>query len=175
MLPSTAGISLKYRRRFLGFSVLSFLNRNTDAIRAIGSLISAAAAVAACIFIPLQIASSERNSRETAAREIYREFLNISIQRPELASQDLCAFTNPIRRSAYESYVDYLLYSAEQLIALDQADWESTVLLDLSPHRAYLCTFDVADLDELTPAVASLVTGLRSTCAKEPTCDGEQK
>jgi hypothetical protein len=79
----------------------------------------AAAAISACIFVPWQIWSNERTNRETAAREIYREFLNISIQRPELASQDLCAFTNPINRSAYESYVDYLLYSAEQVIELD--------------------------------------------------------
>jgi len=153
--------------------VLTFLNRNADAIRALGSVVSAAAAISACIFVPWQIWSNERTNRETAAREIYREFLNISIQRPELASQDLCAFTNPINRSAYESYVDYLLYSAEQVIELDQADWESTVLLDLEPHRTYLCTFDVDDLDDLTPTVASLVTQLRSSCPKVPACDGE--
>jgi hypothetical protein len=158
-----------------GFFVLSFLHRNADAVRAFGSLVSAAAAVAACIFVPWQIASNERSNRETAAREIYREFLNISIQRPELASQNLCAFTDPINRSAYESYVDYLLYSAEQVIALDKTDWEATVLLDLSPHLAYLCTFDAADLNDLTPEVVSLVNGLRSGCAKVPACEGAKE
>lgn len=153
--------------------MLSFFNRHAEAFRALGSMVSAATAVAACIFVPWQIASNERTSRETAAREIYREFLSISIQRPELASQDLCAFTNPINRSAYESYVDYLLYSAEQVIELDQADWETTVMLDLMPHQTYLCTFDAADLDDLTPAVALLVAGVRSSCPKVPTCEGD--
>jgi hypothetical protein len=129
-----------------------------------------AAALAAAIFVPWQIAANDRTSRDQAAREIYREFLNISIQRPELAARDICALTDPVARKAYESYVDYLLYTAEQVMALNPSDWEADITARLRLHSRYLCTFDPADLESMTPAVASLVGRLTGACDTTTTC-----
>jgi hypothetical protein len=147
-----------------------WLERHAQAIQSAGALVMSAAAVAAAVFVPLQIAANDRTSREQTAREIYREFLSISIQRPELAKRDFCTMTDPVERAAYESYVDYLLYTAEQVMDLNADDWKTAITARLRSHEAYLCTFEPADLEALTPAVASLLDGMVAGCAAAPAC-----
>ncbi len=151
-----------------------WLERHAQAIQALAAMLMAAAAVAAAFFVPWQIAANERTSRDQAAREIYREFLSISIQRPELTIRNHCALTNPAERAAHESYVDYLLYTAEQVMDLNPADWEGAIAARLRAHQGYLCTFDDADLEDLTPAVAQLVDALVLDCAASAVCGGSQ-
>ena len=151
-----------------------WLERHAQAIQALAALVMAAAAIAAAFFVPWQIAANERTSRDQAAREIYREFLSISIQRPELTTRNHCALTNPVERAAYESYVDYLLYTAEQVLDLNPADWEGAIAARLRSHQGYLCSFDDADLEDLTPAVALLVDELVLDCAAPAVCGGSQ-
>ncbi|SHM73377.1 hypothetical protein SAMN05443432_11341 [Roseovarius litoreus] len=154
--------------------MVGWLERHAQAIQAAGALVMSAAALAAAIFVPWQIAANDRTSREQAAREIYREFLNISIQRPELAAQDVCTLTDPAKRAAYENYVDYLLYTAEQVMELNPSDWETDITARLRLHTRYLCTFAPADLEAMTPAVASLVQGLTLACDSSMTCPRAQ-
>jgi len=156
----------------LGLSMLIWCKRHLQGIQTIAALVTAAAALAAVVFVPWQIAANERTSREQAAREIYREFLSISIQRPELTTRDFCALTDPVQRAAYESYVDYLLYTAEQVMDLNPSDWDGAITARLRSHQSYLCTFHQTDLDALTPAVALLVGRLISGCDAKVTCEG---
>lgn len=157
-----------------GGAMAGWLERHAQAIQAAGTLVMSFAAVAAAVFVPLQIAANDRTSREQSAREIYREFLSISIQRPELANRDYCSLNGPVERAAYESYVDYLLYTAEQVMDLNASDWEPAISARLRSHQGYLCTFDAEDLDALTPAVAALVEGLKSGCPATALCGSEQ-
>ena len=147
-----------------GVRVLAFFKRHAEAIGAIGTILMALAAVAAAIFVPLQIAANDRTSREQAAREIYREFLNITIQRPELAAPQSCPAADPLRQRAYQAYVDYLLYTAEQVLDLSPEDWRDTVAAQLAPHRAYLCGFEASDMAAMTVQVADLVAALQTGC-----------
>lgn len=147
-----------------------WLHRNAQVIQSAAALVMAAAAVAAAVFVPWQIAANDRVSRGQAAREIYREFLAISIQRPELSARTYCALTSPVERAAYESYVDYLLYTAEQVMDLDPADWSSVILARLSAHEDYLCTFGPDDLAALTPDVHLLIGDLTERCDNAPSC-----
>lgn len=149
----------------------SWLQRQAQVIQTASALVMAGAALAAAVFVPLQIAANDRTSREQAAREIYREFLNISIQRPDLARPGTCLPADPVQRAAYESYVDYLLYTAEQVLDLDPEDWRATIAARLAGHSAYLCSFDSDDRDAMTPAVAALVGDLQADCATPaPSC-----
>lgn len=152
--------------------MVSWLERHSQAIQAAGALTMAAAALAAAIFVPVQIAANDRTTRNQAAREIYREFLNISIQQPDLARGDVCALARPERRTAYDSYVDYLLYTAEQVMDLNPADWETTIAARLQLHTTQLCGFDDADLEALIPALATLVEGVMAGCDAAPPCPG---
>lgn len=141
-----------------------WFERHAQAIQGIGALVTSAAALAAVVFVPWQIAANDRTSRAQTAREIYREFLSLSIQRPELAARDHCSPASAKDRAAYEAYVDYLLYTSEQVMDLNPADWQTAIAARLRAHHPYLCSFDSADLDSLTPAVAGLISGLLAQC-----------
>lgn len=154
--------------------MLSFVERYGQVIQSVAALATAVAAVAAVLFVPWQIAANDRNNRAQAAREIYREFLSISIQRPELTALSYCSVADPVARAAHESYVDYMLYTAEQVLDLNAADWEATIGARLRSHAPYLCTFQDDDLDALTPAVAMMVRQIVADCPAASICDGTQ-
>lgn len=147
-----------------------WLEKRALVLQGISALVMAAAAVAAVVFVPLQIAANDRASRDQAAREIYREFLNISIQRPELAMGRDCPPDDPVQGAAYESYVDYLLYTAEQVLSLNPVDWEASISARLALHMGYLCSFGESDLDGVTPAVGALVGRLWQDCPPAALC-----
>jgi len=151
-------------------SLASWFEKKSQIVQAICAIVMAGAALGALVFVPLQIAANDRTSREQAAREIYREFLNISIQRPDLVAQDYCALVDPVQKAAYEAYVEYLLYTAEQVLALSQADWQSTIAARLQGHQGYLCTFDDNDIASMTAPVSDLVERLRFGCAIDLAC-----
>jgi hypothetical protein len=157
-----------------GFYMLRFIERHGQVIQSVATLATAFAAVAAVLFVPWQIAANDRNNRAQAAREIYREFLSISIQRPELTALAYCSLTDPVERAAHESYVDYLLYTAEQVLDLNAADWEAAIGARLRSHAPYLCTFQNDDLDALTPAVAEMVSQIVSDCPAASICEEHQ-
>jgi hypothetical protein len=47
------------------------------------------------VVIPYQVAQADRIQRDQTAREIYREFLNLTVQKPDLANADYCTLEGP--------------------------------------------------------------------------------
>ena len=92
-----------------------WLEANSKSIQALGAIVTMLAAVFALIGVKVQIDASARQAREQSARDIYREFLNLSISRPDLADPDLCKIKDDGGTLAYENYLEYALYTAEQL------------------------------------------------------------
>jgi len=74
--------------------VVNWPERLAQASQAAGALVMSAADLAAAIFVPWPIAANDRTSHDQAPREMYRDVLNISMQRPKLAAQDICALTD---------------------------------------------------------------------------------
>lgn len=147
-----------------------WFHRHSAALQGVAAGVTALAALAALVIVPWQIAANDRSQRENSAREIYREFLNITIQRPDLASRDACAPATPAETAAYEGYVEYLLYTAEQVLTLGPDDWGPTISARLAPHAPVLCGFEPADFEALTDPVAALVHEVRRGCAALPAC-----
>jgi len=147
---------------------MAWLARNSSALQALAALLTVAVAIAALIGIKLQIDASYRVQREQSAKEIYRELLNISIANPDLAAPDYCALKKSPRFSAYQAYVDYVLYTAEQVIDMDDS-WTLTIERQLESHSAYLCSDDAPD--ENAPAVEALLKSFRShACKTQAAC-----
>lgn len=90
----------------------NWLTRNADPLEAVGVRATAFAALTALVVIPCQMAQADRIQRDQAAREIYREFLNLTVQKPDLATADYCALKDPNQTTAYAAYVEYLLYTS---------------------------------------------------------------
>lgn len=143
-----------------------WLERNAKALQALGALVTMVAAVAALIGVKVQIDASARQQREQSARDIYREYLNLSIAKPELADPDYCAIKGTPNESAYEDYVDYLLYTSEQVLAA-LPDWQPTINERLLPHREYLCA--TKGMIDDTPEVEVLLDRFRAKYCKSAT------
>ena len=147
---------------------MNWLERHSKALQALSAIVMAVVAVAALAGVKYQIDASYRVQREQSAKEIYREFLNISIANPDFAAPDYCALRRTPRRAAYEAYAEYLLYTAEQVIAMDGA-WAATFDEQLKTHAAYICA--EPDLIGYSDDVEALVKRFRTAnCAAAPAC-----
>lgn len=102
-------------------------------------MLTAAIAAVALIGVALQINENDRLQREQGARETYREFLKLGIEHPDLSNADWCSIRHDDTRAAYEHYVEYALYTAEQVLAADPA-WHGPMTQALQPHSSYLCS-----------------------------------
>ncbi len=116
--------------------------------------------------IPYQVAQADRIQRDQTAREIYREFLSLTVQKPELANADYCALKDPKEQTAYAAYGEYLLYTSEQMIDTSP-DWRAPMASYLGDHKVYLCSRDVWDANG---DAAALVADLGLVCQPEDTC-----
>lgn len=144
----------------------SWLARNAEPLEAVGAIATAFAALTALVVIPYQVAQADRIQRDQTAREIYREFLNLTVQKPDLANADYCALNDANQTTAYAAYVEYLLYTAEQTIDTSP-DWRVPMAGYLGDHMEYLCSQEVWDAQG---DVEALVANLGLVCKPEHQC-----
>ena len=147
--------------------MLAWLNRHSAALEALGGIATAFATLTALIVIPYQVGQSDRIQRDQTAREIYREFLNLTVQKPELANADYCALQDVNQTTAYAAYVEYLLYTAEQMIDTSP-EWRGPMASYLEDHMPYLCTESIWDAQ--SPDIRDLVADLALTCEAAHQC-----
>lgn len=148
-----------------------WFHRNAEPLQAVGGFLTALLALGALVVIPWQINQADRIQREQAARDIYREFLNISVQNPKLASADWCVLKEPGEKAAYEAYVEYLLYATEQLVGTDP-DWRAPMTGWIEDHAPYVCA--KPDWSGYTPDVQALMTQFTAAnCADVPACPAQ--
>ncbi len=146
-----------------------WLERHAKALQALAAIVTVAAAGIALVGIKVQIDANNRAQQEQSARDIYREFLNLSIARPELADPDYCAIKGSASAGAYENYVEYMLYTADQLLSVSP-DWSATMAEHAAGHRAYLCTQQ--DWSDDSPAIRAFMGRFQAEqCAgHQPVC-----
>lgn len=146
-----------------------WLERNGQAIQAFAALVTMLVAMAALVGVKLQIDANAQQQREQSARDMYREFLNLSIGKPEFAAPDYCAMQTGPELTAYKNYVEYMLYAADQLLSVS-SDWEPTMTEHMLEHSEYLCSED--DWSDDSDAVQSLISRFRAAqCqAYAPAC-----
>ncbi len=148
---------------------MNWLTRHAAPLEALAALITALVAVAALIAVPLQIRANEKVQAEQSAREIYREFVALSVQKPELADPDICALRSDAKQqTSYAFYVEYMLYTAEQVVELDPS-WGQTMAEYFAPHGAAIC--EKSDLSAYSDNLARLISAFQTTgCPAPVTC-----
>lgn len=144
----------------------NWLTRNAEPLEALGALATAFAALTALVVIPYQVAQADRIQRDQTAREIYREFLSLTVQKPELAMADFCTLSDANQTAAYAAYVEYLLYTAEQMVATSP-DWRDLMAAYLADHMGYLCSPLV---HEAKGEVEGLIAQLGLICQPQHQC-----
>ena len=149
------------------FSLLGWFDRHSNAVQGIAAVATAVIALSALIGVKVQIDAAARTQQEQSARDIYREFLNLSISKPEFSAPDYCAIRGGPKEMAYKNYLDYLLYTSEQMLAVSP-DWENALAEHLEAHEQYLC--GVSDWSGYPDSVEAMVTKVkRKVCAKAVT------
>jgi hypothetical protein len=106
----------------------------------------AAIATAVIAFLGLgiavwQIEVGKRVQREASARDAFKEYLKLAIERPEFADARLGkAAQNENGRSGYGWFVSYFLFSAEQIHDSfpDDPEWSAALGSQICYHAAYL-------------------------------------
>jgi hypothetical protein len=154
-------------KRFWGW-----LGKNHQSIQASAAILAALIAIVTIAGVKWQMDAAARLQKEQSARDIYREYLNVSISRPEFAQPDYCAVSASPQFAAYESYVAYLLYAGEQVLVLGEG-WADVMEGEMERHAGYLCSDDyqAADYDL---AVAEVVSRVRANqCAKLTPCGAQ--
>lgn len=144
-------------------------DKTSSHLQAASAVITALAAVLALIVIPWQLREAERLQQAQSARDIYRDFLNLTVQKPEVATTDLCQTTDTRERVAYEAYVDHLLYTAEQVLEVS-ADWQAPMQAQINRHRPYLCSWTDTDLADFSEPVGALLGAARQGCSSTKAC-----
>ena len=150
--------------------VKKWLDSHAKAIQAAGALFAMVAAIGALVGVKMQIDANARQQREQSARDIYREFLNVSINQPKYAHPNYCALRGTPEEAVYEDYVEYMLYTAEQVLQA-MPDWQETMEKRLIPHKELLCGANGWNGD--VPEVQRLIKGFRGAQCTDfvPACD----
>ena len=120
-------------------TIMNWFDRHTKGFQAITGIITVLIAVAALIGVKVQIDASARLQQEQSARDIYREFLALSVNQPKFSAPDYCTIRGGVDEAAYENYVQYMLYTSEQVLTA-LPDWESTMADHLNDHKELLCS-----------------------------------
>jgi hypothetical protein len=152
-------------------SLIGWFDKHGTAVQGIAAITTALIAFSALIGVKVQIDAAARAQQEQSARDIYREYLNLSISKPEFSEPDYCAIKGGPQEAAYKNYVDYLLYTSEQMLSVSP-EWEGTLSDHLEAHEQYLC--GVSDWSSYPENVEALVTKVkRKMCTAAVTSCGK--
>lgn len=148
---------------------MSWLSRHAEAVEAAAALVTALVALAALIAVPLQIRANAQLQAEQSARDIYREFVALSVDKPHFANPDYCGLkAEAAKFTAYTYYVEYLLYTSEQVAALT-SDWNGVMQSHLQSHLDFMC-YDMSIHDNSLAVQSMIVSLTQHYCDEEPTC-----
>ena len=148
---------------------MGWFARHASAIEAAATLVMALVAIAALAGVKLQIDANDRIQREQSAREIYRDFLALTVANPDLAHPDACRGLLGPPDPAYDGYLEYLLYTAEQTTQLDPS-WDPIIGQWLENHASVLCAIE--DWSGYTTEVENLIRKARvDICDPAPACN----
>ncbi len=152
-------------------SVIGWFDKHANTVQGMTALATALIALSALIGVKVQIDSAAQNQKEQSARDIYREFLTLSISKPEFTEPDYCAIKASPEEAAYKSYVDYLLYTSEQILSVSR-DWEGALSDHLEAHDQYLCS--ISDWSNYPDTVSTMVKRVKTKICSKAVAPCEQ-
>jgi hypothetical protein len=130
---------------------------------------SAVVAICALGAIYWQVQFNFRLSREANAHEIYRAYLQMAVQYPQLAypeSDKAVAAMSRDERARYSWLVSYLLYTCEPILInlSDDPEWRRTCEQQIGYHAPYLCSTVVKDeIGNYDPTLRDLIQKIAAT------------
>ncbi len=115
----------------------------------------------------LQIRASEQTQREASARDSYKEYLKLAMEKPEFAEARLGKSTTSTKAS-YAWFVEYFLYSAEQIYQSfpNDKEWNFALSEQICYHRAYLKSPEYIQIrkSQYAPEFSAFIDKALDTC-----------
>ncbi|MBN8646380.1 MAG: hypothetical protein J0L55_00390 [Caulobacterales bacterium] len=149
-------------------SFFEWLQEHGQAIQSLTSVLTVLLALGALVGVKIQVDAAKKLQIEQSARDIYREYLALSINQPQYAKPNYCEIIDSPQEAAYENYVEYLIYTAEQGIKADK-DWIPVFETELAKHSQYICS--IKDWENLSPDINFLIANVKNkTCAGVKPC-----
>ncbi len=151
---------------------MAWLRHNGEALQGIGSILTAFLAILALVGVKIQVDAQQDVASAQAGREIYREFLTLSVANPTLADPGNCPDLSDEDVVKYAFYLEHTLYTAEEVIAADEG-WALSFDHILENHGAALC--ESKDWGGYSPAVQSLIARVSlDICPKRAPCPDDE-
>jgi hypothetical protein len=143
-------------------------------VSAIAAAVSLCVALGAIWFVWQQIL----NSRETTARQFFRQHLELAIQNPTFSSPDYQAIEKDgaATLAQYGFFVEHLLFTCDEILwaFAGDLDWRAACVSHVTPHAAYLCGHVAGtslstysrDMQNLIKSVMTAASSTVPACAK---------
>ena len=114
-------------------------------------IISAAVASIAILAVGTQVYFISRNSKESAARQVYMSYSEAALQYPEFVEPDLPKIkTNATEYVRYKSFFSHMLFAYDEILEVyDTPEWRRSFENDINYHMAYLCN-DMRPSDDMS-------------------------
>jgi hypothetical protein len=113
-----------------------------------------------------QLRLNRINQRETTAKAIFREYLKLAFENPDLARGDIGKMTKE-RLEEYRWFIGYFLWAVEEVLSFAKKDpiWLENVRLQMLAHREFFRTDEKfkRELQSYTPDVQALVSRVLNT------------
>jgi hypothetical protein len=122
----------------------------------VAPVMTALVALAALLVASRQLRLNRLNQRETTAKSIFREFLNLCIEYPDLAR----GRPTDANKARYDWFVHQFLWAAEEFLEFDDSDWRDNLRLHVAYHEHFLRTdqeFLSKDLQTYKPKLRSFL------------------
>jgi hypothetical protein len=110
----------------------------TEVAPSIAPCVTLLAAIAAALFAWWQLRVNRYNQRETTAKNIFREYLKLTIEYPHFALGNYRKHKG-IERERYKWFVANFLWGAEEIMSFagDDNIWKHNLQIHADPHRDY--------------------------------------
>jgi len=107
---------------------MGWWSKHAESIEAFAAMVTACVAIAALIGAKIQLDHNDLIQRQQSARDAYRAHLALAASQPQFARPaDACTLFQSPDGGAYAAHVDHLLYSAEQMLTVEDG-WSVTFL-----------------------------------------------
>jgi hypothetical protein len=133
------------------------LTRLVQIAPAITSVVALFGVGVACV----QLYFNRANQRETTAKAIFRDYLKLAFENPDLAAGNYQSLSLE-RQQKYEWFVGYFLWGAEEILDYAKKDklWKLNLEINAKRHREYFKNnkeFREVEINGYKPNVQALI------------------
>jgi hypothetical protein len=115
---------------------MNWIFENAEKLGGLATVVAALVALLAICIAIWALISGRNSQREATAKDIYRDYLKLAFDNPEIAA---ARRADSAQEEKYEWFVAFLLTSCDEIVRIMPRDktWREGICIDLKPHLDY--------------------------------------